>query len=579
MFYQLPESLQPEIDALEKLIVDFRSGTIDASTLKAHRVPFGIYEQRTNGIYMARVRCPGGMITPDQLTGVARLSDKYGNGEIHITTRQELQIHGLLVDRLIPLQRDLLKEGLSTRGGGGNTVRNVIVSPESGIDPDEVFDVSPHACALTTRLIADPGSWFLPRKFKIAFSCCARDSGYARFNDVGFIARIRDGVRGFRVYVAGGMGSKPEVGHLLEDFIPERQVFAVAEAVKRVFSRHGNRKNRHAARLRFLWRELGEERFRSLYQAEMAELQDCELPKSELEVQPVARVDAVPHIEPIAKGADCALWKSRFVAEQKQDGLFSVLIPVLFGNVSTSSIVALAEFLHRLGPDVVRLTIGQNLQLRNIPEQSLVGTFEVVRGLFELSTAARFLGDAIACTGADTCKLGICLPRGALQAVQERLRRSNLDLDRLAGCRLNLSGCPNSCGQHPLADLGFYGRAGRNNEVLYPEYNVVAGAVVGEHAPQFAEALGRVSARDLPEFVHELIVRFLSGQPRFESFRHYLQTEGKQDIRALCEQFRKIPDFEADQNYYYDWGAKAQFRLEGKGGGECAAGLLWIPEK
>ena len=279
MFYQIPNSLKREIDALEKLIVGFQAGTVDAGTLKVHRVPFGLYEQRQDGTYMARVRCPGGMITPDQLKAVALLSDKYGNDEIHITTRQELQIHGLSGDRLVPLLRHLLIEGLSTRGGGGNTVRNLIVSPESGIDPDEIFDVSPHACALTTRMIADPGSWLLPRKFKIAFSCSARDTGYARFNDVGFVARIQDGVRGFRVYVAGGMGSKPEVGHLLEDFISEQQVFAVTEAVKRLFSRHGNRKNRHAARLRFLWRDLGEGRFRSLYEEQLAELRiaDCRL--------------------------------------------------------------------------------------------------------------------------------------------------------------------------------------------------------------------------------------------------------------------------------------------------------------
>ncbi len=590
MFYRIPESLKGEIDALERLIVGFQSGTVDAATLKVHRVPFGIYEQRQDGTFMARVRCPGGMITPDQLKAVALLSDKYGNDEIHITTRQELQIHGLSVDRLVLLLRDLSKEGLSSRGGGGNTVRNIIVSPESGIDPEETFDVSPHACALTTRLIADPGSWLLPRKFKIAFSSSARDTGYARFNDVGFVARLKDGVRGFRVYVAGGMGSKPEVGHLLEDFVPERQVFAVAEAIKRLFSRYGNRKNRHAARLRFLWRELGEERFRSLYQEQLAELRtaDRRLRISDFglgidEPSPECPDHSVPQSairnpQSAIGNPQLEVWKSRYVTPQKQGGLFSVLIPVLLGNVKTSSIIELAEFLRELGHDVVRLTTGQNLQLRNLRDDCLGETFDLMSRLFELSAAERFLGDSIACTGADTCKLGICLPRGALRAVLKRLRRSDLDLDRLSGCRLNLSGCPNSCGQHPLADLGFYGRAGRKSQFLYPEYNVVAGAVIGEEAPRFAEEVDRVSARDLPEFVHDLLARFLSKPARFQSFQHYLRTEGKQDIRELCERFRTIPDFEEDKNYYYDWGAKDQFGLVGKGGGECSAGLFDLIE-
>jgi sulfite reductase (ferredoxin) len=581
MFYRLPKSLESEIDNLEALLEGFMQGSVDPASLKSHRVPFGIYEQRQEGTYMARIRCPGGMITPLQFREVALLSERYGDPEIHITTRQELQIHGLSLHCLVPLLRQLASVGLSTRGGGGNTVRNVIVSPESGITLDQVFDVSPHARALTTRLIADPGSWLLPRKFKIAFSCSPLDTGYARFNDLGFIAVIRNRVRGFRVYVAGGMGSKPEIGHLLEDFVSEKEIFSVTEAVKRVFSRHGNRKNRHAARLRFLWREHGEDGFRSLYHEQLEQvkgLPGCLLSDSELDWE---------HMRPVLVGKsgaclpttpEFASWSSRYLTVQHQPGLFSVVIPVLLGNVPTSSVVELADFLQPPGGDVVRMTTGQNIQLRNLPETRLGDAFELISRLFELSPAHRLLGNAIACAGADTCKLGICLPRGALRAIVERLRRSELDLDCLNGFRLNLSGCPNSCGQHPLADLGFYGRAGRKNQVLYPGYAVVGGAVTAGEEPRFAAELDQVSARDLPDFVHGLLGRFLSVRERFGSFNEYLRAEGKKDIRELCGGSASIPDFADDKNYYYDWGAGEQFSLVGKGGGECSAGLFDLIE-
>jgi sulfite reductase (ferredoxin) len=276
VYYEIPATLWDEVDELESFVQRHLEGKLDAASLKARRVPFGCYQQRKNGAYMLRIRCPGGALTPSQLRTIATLSSRHGAGHIHVTTRQEFQIHDLKLGDVVPVMRQLLNARLATRGGGGNTVRNIILSPDAGVSPNEAFDPSPYAFALTTRLIAQPNSWTLPRKFKIAFSNSAKDSAYARFNDLGFVAAAQDGVLGFRVYVAGGMGTKPEVGHLLHEFTPADDVYLVAEATKRVFDKHGNRKDKRAARLRFLWNQLGEDRFRQLYEQELRELRQEE---------------------------------------------------------------------------------------------------------------------------------------------------------------------------------------------------------------------------------------------------------------------------------------------------------------
>lgn len=260
----IPENLNKEIDELSLLIEKFKNGEIDKTELKVHRVPFGIYEQRKSNTYMIRVRCTAGIITPLQLELLSWVSQQYGGNAVHITTRQEVQIHDIAIDSLIPVIKSLKYAGLSSRGGGGNTVRNIVASVDSGIDPDEVFDISPYAIALTSRFVSESDSWGLPRKFKLAFSNSPEDTAGATITDLGFIAVIKDGRKGFKVYCAGGMGAKSAQGKLLFEFIPENDVYLVAEGMKLLFNKFGNRKNRHAARIRFLWEKTGGDEFKKL---------------------------------------------------------------------------------------------------------------------------------------------------------------------------------------------------------------------------------------------------------------------------------------------------------------------------
>lgn len=573
MYYNIPATLWDEVDELESFVQWHLDGRLDAASLKARRVPFGCYEQRKDGSYMLRIRCPGGALTPSQLRTIATLSSRYGAGHIHVTTRQEFQIHDLKLEDVVPVMRQLLNAGLATRGGGGNTVRNIILSPDAGVSPEEAFDPSPYAFALTSRLIAQPNSWTLPRKFKIAFSNSAKDSAYARFNDLGFVVATQDGVLGFRVYVAGGMGTKPEVGHLLHKFIPAGDVYFVAEATKRVFDKHGNRKDKHAARLRFLWNQLGEDRFRQLYEQELRELRQEEQRPLELPKEG-ARAGTLAFCPAQDESPEFQRWKRRYVEPQRQLGLCSVLVPVFLGNLKNDEAIALALFLEPFGKDVLRATLGQNLRLRNIPERYLGNVYSVVKNVSELASAPALLANSISCTGADTCKLGICSPKGALRAVASKLTESGLDLDQIPEFKLNVSGCPNTCGQHMVANLGFYGQVGRKDQRMFPAYGVVAGAVVGGGEARLAHNLGRVNARDLPHFVCDILQVWIQKKPRFDSFAAYVDAEGAQDIRNICDRYRNIPEFEKDHSYFFDWGASEPFSLVGKGLGECSAGLF-----
>jgi len=573
MFYQIPSNLAAEIDELESLVGRFQRAELDATSFKARRVPFGCYEQRRDGSYMVRIRATGGAVTPAQLARIAELSAQYGASAVHVTTRQEFQIHDVALENVIAILRALLAVGLSTRGGGGNTVRNIIVSQSAGVDADEVFDPSPYAFALTTRLIAEPDSWTLPRKLKFAFSNSAADSAFGQFNDVGLIAAIHAGVKGFKIYVAGGMGRKPAVGHLLHEFIAADQIYIVAEAVKRLFDQNGNRKNRNAARLRFLWETLGEESFRALYQAEF----DAIAQRPDVRLEPVV----LPQSKQTAKANAAAdnspeflLWKKRYSYAQPQPGLFSILVPATLGNIDNAALLRLAKFLETVGLDTVRAAFGQNLRLRNIPEALLAEVYEMVRSISPLADRPLLAANSITCTGADTCKLGICLPKGALQAVERTLVRSKLDLDPIADFRLNLSGCPNTCGQHMLADLGFYGQAQRKGQTLYPAYGIVAGAIHEDGQARLAQPIGQISARDLPNFTRDVLARWIEKKPQHASFADYVDGEGTNEIRAIAEKYSDVPEFQDDKNYYYDWGADTVFSLVGRGMGECSAGLF-----
>lgn len=570
--YTLPATLSDDIEYFGSLIDEFTEGKIEPVKFKATRVPMGIYEQRKDGTFMVRIRCAGGYISPKQLKKVAEIAHKYKSELLHITTRQEIQIQNLeLKDTLLILQN--LKEiGLAAKGGGGNTIRNILASVDSGIVADEVFDVLPYAVNLTSKLIAEPDSFTLPRKFKIAFSSSNADSGYAAFNDLGFIAKIKDNKPGFKIFIGGSLGLKPMIGYELFEFAPEEDLFYIADAAKKLFSRYGNRKNKHKARLRYVFYKLGKEEvfrlFHEIYKEVRLQPELKYVHKSIDISQP-----AYSLVEETVNSLEFQKWKERYVNAQKQEKLKSIIIPFQHGNIGYSSLIKLAEFTSHFGEDVIRFSMRQSIHLRNIPEQYLGNVYNFLSGLGIELNIPLLLNSIVTCTGADTCRLGLCLAKGAGSAIRKRLSNSALDLEELSDLKINISGCANSCGQHIAADLGFYGRVSRNSR-MYPAYNIVAGAATGLN-PKLAEVVGEISAYDLPKFTADIFEQYLSKKDNFKSFSDYISTEGKDDISLLTAKYNEnIPDFSEDKNYYFDWGSDSIFSLVNRGMGECSAGLF-----
>jgi sulfite reductase (ferredoxin) len=576
--YKLPETLGNDIIQFATLAKGYRQNEVDPVQFKAFRVPMGVYEQRQDGVYMSRVRTTGGVIYPAQFAGLIDIARKYHSNLLHITTRQEIQIQNLQLDNLEPVLLELQKIGLSTKGGGGNTIRNIMVSEESGWSASEVFDTTPYAMALTTKLIAETDSYLLPRKMKIAFSSDDRKTGYAAVNDIGFVAKIRDGKRGFLVYAGGGAGSKPTIGWVLFDFIPESKLYAVAEGLKKFFSEHGNRKNRNKARLRFIFYKLGEQetiRLMREYCEEAGKTCGAFAPEEAVDERP-------PHSfresgDAAAETDDFLLWRKRYVTPQRQEQYSTVLLPVPMGNIRTdddrltAGLRKLLAFAGRFGNHTIRFTTAQNIRLRNIPDAALPELYAIIREFDGESQFPAIVNNIVACAGADTCRLGIGLSKGLAAAIREELLESGAPLDGLASAKIHISGCPNSCGQHLWGDLGFSGKALRNERV-YPGYQVYLAADRDAH-PQLAEPAGSISAREVPRFVRRLLEAYTGKETRV-SFGDYLRSEGRDFALRMINEYQDIPSFAEDKNYYFDWGADTPFSIVGRGVAECSAGLF-----
>jgi len=569
--YKLPDSLTTDIAYFGTLIDDFNHGTIEPVKFKGSRVPMGIYEQRKDGTYMVRVRCTGGFISPEQLKQVALTARSHNSTLLHITSRQEIQIHNISIDQVKTILPELQKVELSSKGGGGNTVRNFLVDINSGISNEEVFDVLPYAVELTTFLIAQPDSFTLPRKLKIAFSTNEVNADFALINDLGFVARIKDGKRGFKVYLGGSVASNPTLGWELFDFAPEEELFNIAVAAKKFFNNHGNRKNKHKARIRYIFYKEGPEKTKELFFHYYNEIKE----NDNLVFKPgkLAFENKTPFFPPISdNSAAFGEWKKRYAVSQSQTGLFSTVISFVNGNTDSDTILEIADFADAFGNDVLRFTARQQLQLRNIPEVYLPNVFQLLTELNLGTSLPRIINNIVSCTGADTCRLGICYSKGASLALRKKLTKSNLSLDEVSSLQINISGCPNSCAQQIWSDIGFSGRVGRK-ERMYAAYNVYAGATKGLN-PRLSEVIGTVSAKDLPQFTEDILADYIKVKENYPTFRSYLDARGITKLKALVEKYKDIPDFEEDKNYYYDWGSDELFSVANKGPAECSAGLF-----
>jgi sulfite reductase (ferredoxin) len=529
----IPETVKEDTLSYRSKVKEFLDGQTSPIAFRAYRVPMGVYEQRTAGKFMVRIRIGGGLVLPFQLQQIAELSKVYGNGILHITTRQDIQIHEVNIEDTPDILEGMLEVGLSPRGGGGNTVRNITACPEAGACSKEEFDVAPFAIATAEYLLQDRSSFNLPRKYKIVFSGCSQDCAYASVADLGFFAHKENGVEGFSVYAAGGLGSNPAVAVKIEDFIKADEIFAVAEAIKRLFDKHGDRTNKHKARLRYVLARVGIEDFIKLYQKEKDTLKAGGLPFK------------APSIRDISSDYPVS------------EGSFTVRLCLKNGDIPADDLKSVGQIAARYGQGLVRTTQLQDLLITGVATENTNRTNNELRDL-SINVFSNGGPKVVACAGASTCKLGLCLSRGLSDEISSRLSQTDLS-DTI----IRISGCPNSCGHHYIADIGFQGKAKRVYAKLIPFYDVFVGAKMVEGDAHLAEKIGTVPAKRIPDLLAEAV-----SKERIE----------KELLKSLTTKYSDISKASLPDDYYYDWGSDELFSLAGRGPGECGAGVMDVIE-
>ncbi len=570
---RLPATLAQDIEQHAQDVDRFLKGELSASILKSRRVPRGIYEQRQNGTYMVRVRVPGGAINAVQARALAAVASRHGDGTLHCTTRQDIQLHGVRIEETPDTMRELFRAGLTSKGGGGNTVRNITACPYAGICPAERFDVTPFAVAATEYLIGLPGSYNLPRKYKIAFSGCSADCALAQVNDLGFIARVREGKPGFIVYAGGGMGAESRVGDRMEEWVPTSEVVRMAEAVRRLFDRMGDRRNRHRARLRFAVARVGAERFHEMLTDAVREVTGDGVPGCAARIELAAAPAAPPSdyralLAPAAAGL--------LVLRQRQPGYVAVPLRLPLGDIAWQALEALSDLAEKFSAEKrLRVTQDQHLMLRFVCEADLDALRDELQRVLSVD-ALRYtaLHAFTVCTGAATCRLGLCLSQNAAHACAAALAEAGIDRAVLQAVDIRMNGCANACGQHPVGTIGLFGAAQRVGARLLPAYRMLLGARRGEGRTRLGEFAGLVPARRLPAMLTDLLLDFQNGCDAEESFADYFDRKGMGYFQALLERHTATEPGAEDPAFYHDWGRDEEFSLAGRGAGECGAGVF-----
>ncbi len=536
------DPLSGAIDQYAENIGKFRRAEITPDQFRPLRLSMGVYAQLAHVKHMQRIKIPGGRVTADQLDALADVTERWGRGLAHVTTRQDIQLHYLEIEETVDLQRLLALSGVTTVGACADTVRNVTASHYAGVLEDEVFDVTPHAQAVSEHFLYHQHNRKLPRKFKIGFSGSRHDLAQVMINDLGLFAVETDAGRGFRVYIAGGLGSTPEIAHLWREFLPEADLIAASEALITVFFRDGERKNRKKARLKFLLRKVGEAELIRRLEEELANIKADRGPALAAEL--ASAIENYKETETPQEGGGAALgdaaftrWLRTNAIPQKQAGYRVVTVKLPIGDVSSEQMRALAKIARSFGNGEVRTTNTQNFVLRWIPEGRLVRLHREL-GLIGLAEAdAGHITDIVACPGLDYCSLAITKSMGVAARIREHLApegtRSEADdvIHAVGPFEIKISGCPNSCGQHHVADIGMTGLMVKDKEGKErPYYSLRVGGGVGYDARIGDRLDGRIPEGDTPKVIAAIARHYVAERADGETFREFVSRVGAQEI-------------------------------------------------
>ena len=566
--------VEKDIIDLEKKIRAFREGKIHDEKFRSLRLARGIYGQRQPGVQMVRIKLPFGKITFKQLLRIADISDEYASHNLHLTTRQDIQIHYVSLDRTPQLWADLEQDDITLREACGNTVRNVTASPTAGIDPLEPFDVSPYAQATFEYFLRNPICQDMGRKFKISFSSSDADTAFSYIHDIGVIPKINsNGERGFKVLLGGGLGAQPLLAHIVEEFLPEDELIPYIETIIRVFDRYGERNNRNKARLKYLIQKIGLE--------EVLRLAAIERKAIKVKTYPINR-DTVP--DPVIPQPtiveDAAIenplryeqWLITNVFEQKQKGFYGVYVKVPVGDIPTGTARKLVDAIKPYVADELRITANQGLLLKYVKKEALPALYTGLAALELAAPGFDSIADVTTCPGTDTCNLGISNSMTLARVLEDVIYNEYEDLIFNREIKIKISGCMNSCGQHGLAHIGFHGASLKSGLKVLPSVQVLlGGGTVGDGIGRAAEKVIKVPAKRATHSLRAVLDNYQANAAPDETFHAYYDRQGKDYFYQLLKPLADLSTMTDDE--FVDWGHEETY-VTAIGVGECAGVII-----
>jgi len=617
---KMPEPLAREIDIFETEIALRKQGKLEERLFAETRLRRGAYGQRydngqrndgrkvqklnfpsgdltkgPNTMWdapgMQRIKIPGGGLNASQLETLAELAEEYSDGIAHVTTRQDVQLHYVHIDDTPSIMRRLAAANITTREACGNSVRNVTACPYAGVCQDETFDVTPYARALSRFLLGHPDCQNFGRKFKPAFSGCAQHAcGLTSLHDLGLIAKKRVNEVtgreevGFEMYVGGGLGAVPYPAKLFESFIPAEELLPLAQAVARVFARLGEKKNRSRARLKFLVQDLGIEKFRELVLEERKilpvdprwtdYLSEAQAQFAEAPLKPGAEsVDLVTISGLNGASEDFKKWLKTNTRSQRQAGYVTVTVTLPLGDITANQLRALSDIVRCYTRETIRTTVEQNFVIRWVSKSDLPELYKALRAVKLGRPGAGALVDVVSCPGTDTCKLGISSSRGLAAELRKQIGENSFVSDQaVEDLHIKISGCFNSCGQHHIADLGFYGVSRKISGYAVPHFQVVLGGEWEHNAGSYGLPVVAIPSKNIPQVVNRLTEAFVKERLSGEIFKEFVKRKGKAALKNMLDDLARPPA--GDRSFFSDWGDPREYSLGDMGVGECAGEVI-----
>lgn len=564
--------VQKDIIDLERKIALFKDGKIDDERFRSLRLARGVYGQRQEGVQMIRIKLPFGKVTSEQLLRISKVSDEYSTGRLHITTRQDIQIHYVSLDRTPQLWAELEKDAITLREACGNTVRNITASENAGIDIEEPFDVSPYAHAMFQFFLRNPVCQEMGRKFKMSFSSSDKDTALSYLHDLGFIPKIVNGEKGFKVMLGGGLGSQPHHAELLSEFIPVNQIIPTTEGVLRIFDRFGERAKRLKARMKFLIKDIGRDEFLQLVDEEKKALshQTVEIDTTAFETPITEPLLIAPKVE-IEDIAAFDAWKKSNVIQQKQDGYVAIGIKIVLGDFYTDKARALAELIKNYAANELRFSLRQDILIRNVKEEYLPFFYQELSKLDFVALGYNSISDITACPGTDTCNLGIASSTGIAVELERVLNTEYPQYANNQEITIKISGCMNACGQHNMAEIGFQGMSINSGKLVAPALQVLlGGGNLGNGNGRFSDKVIKIPSRRGPDALRFILNDFEANANGL-SFLDYYDVKGEKYFYEFLKPLADLTNLtEAD---FVDWG-NADNYVKAVGVGECAGVVI-----